>query len=317
MAAIIGASWGGAKTMTATSGPGYSLMQENIGLAIMMEAPCVVVNVQRAGPSTGLPTLVGQQDVMQAKWGSHGDYEPIAISPNSIQECFDLAILAFNYAEKYRVPVTILMDETIGHMNEKLVIPEKEKLDIWNRKKPQKGDLTYKPYLADEDLVPPMATAGEGFKIMTTGLTHDEKGYPLIDAKTHEKLVRRLSEKIRKNKDEIIKLEEYKLSDAKIVLISFGISSRAAKGAVNLAREKGIPVGLLRLITIWPFPDEQIYKIAQKADVIIVPEINFGQITREVERASHGKSKVIGLHKLGGSIHTPLEILEEIERNKK
>jgi 2-oxoglutarate ferredoxin oxidoreductase subunit alpha len=316
IAGILGASWGGSKSMTATSGPGYSLMVENIGLGMMTETPCVIVNVQRGGPSTGLPTLVGQQDVMQTKWGSHGDYEPIAISPSTVQESFDLVISAFNFSEQYRLPVTFLMDETIGHMSEKLVIPAKEKIKTVNRKRPTVPPEEYLPYKAGKDLVPPMALAGDGYKVMMTGLTHDERGYPEISAEAQEKNVRRINDKIRKNKKKIIKTEEYKLEDAKIALVSFGTSARAAKGAVNRARKKGIKVGLLRLITIWPFPDYRIELLADQVKKIIVPEINYGQITREIERSAHGKTDVKGIFKLGGAIHTPDEILKEVERDK-
>ena len=311
---ILGASWGGFKSMTATSGPGYSLMVENIGLGMMTETPCVIINVQRGGPSTGLPTLVGQQDVMQAKWGSHGDYEPIALSPSSVQECFDLTIEAFNYAEKYRLPVTLLMDETLGHMSEKLIIPDESKINRINRKKPTVPPEEYLPYKADDDLIPPMAVAGEGYNVMVTGLTHDERGYPVLDAETQDKLVRRINDKIRLNKDKIIRIEEYLLDDAEIALISFGSSARAAKGSVNRARKKGIKVGLLRLITIWPFPDEIIAKLAEKVKKIYVPEINYGQVTREVQRAVQGKTEVEGIFILGGAIHTPEQILQEIEK---
>jgi len=317
IASILGASWGGWKSMTATSGPGYSLMLENIGLGIMTETPCIIVNVQRGGPSTGLPTLVGQQDIQQARWGSHGDYEIIALSPNSVQECFDLAITAFNLAEEYRVPVTILMDETIGHMSEKLIIPEEDKIKIVNRKKPTDEADGHLPYKAGEDLIPPMAVAGEGYNVMTTGLTHDERGYPALEADAQEVLLTRLLDKIRKNKDKIIMLEEYMLDDAEFVIVSFGISSRAAKGAVNLARKKGLKAGYLRLITIWPFPDEQIDQIAEKVKAIFIAEINSGQVTREVQRVVKGKAEVHGLLKLGGTIHTPAEIVEEIERRMK
>ncbi|NPD88433.1 MAG: 2-oxoacid:acceptor oxidoreductase subunit alpha [Asgard group archaeon] len=316
IASILGASWGGSKSMTATSGPGYSLMVENIGLGMMTETPCVIVNVQRGGPSTGLPTLVGQQDVMQTKWGSHGDYEPIVISPSTVQESFDLVISAFNFSEQYRLPVTFLMDETIGHMSEKLVIPAKEKIKIVNRKKPTVPPEEYLPYKAGKDLVPLMAIAGDGYRVMMTGLTHDERGYPEISAEAQEKNVRRINDKIRKNKKKIIKTEEYKLDDADIALISFGTSARAAKGSVNRARKKGIKVGLLRLITVWPFPDERIDLLADQVKKIIVPEINYGQITREIERSSHGKTEVKGIFKLGGAIHTPEEILKEIEKGK-
>ena len=311
---ILGASWGGAKSMTATSGPGYSLMVENIGLGMMTETPCVIVNVQRGGPSTGLPTLVGQQDIMQTKWGSHGDFEPIALCPNSVQECYDLTIEAFNYAEKYRVPVTVLMDETLGHMSEKLVIPDESKIKRVERKKPTVPPEEYLPYKPDDDMIPPMAVAGEGYRVMVTGLTHDERGYPNLNAETQEKLVRRINDKIRLNKDKIIKVEEYKLDDAEIILIAFGSTARAAKGAVNKAREKGMKVGLLRLITIWPFPDGKIAKLAEKVKKIYVPEINYGQVTGEVLKAVQGKAEVKGLHLLGGAMHTPEQIVEEIEK---
>jgi len=317
IASILGASWGGAKSMTATSGPGYSLMVENIGLGMMTETPCVIVNVQRGGPSTGLPTLVGQQDVMQTKWGSHGDFEPIAISPSTVQECFDLAITCFNLSEQYRLPVTFLLDEVIGHMSERLVIPTKDKVKIISRKKPDVPPEEYLPYKAGKDLVPPMALAGEGYNVMMTGLTHDERGYPDISAEAQEINVRRINDKIRKNKKKIIQLEEYMLDDAEIALISFGTAARSAKGAVNRAREKGIKVGLLRLITIWPFPDERIQLLADQVKKILVPEINYGQVCKEVERTVHGKTDVKGIFKLGGAIHSPEEILKEIERGTK
>ena len=317
IAGILGASWGGSKSMTATSGPGYSLMVENIGLGMMTETPCVIVNVQRGGPSTGLPTLVGQQDVMQAKWGSHGDYEPIALSASTVQECFDLVITCFNLSEQYRLPVTFLLDEVIGHMSERLVIPSKDKIKTISRKKPDVPPEEYLPYKTDKDLVPPMATAGEGYNVMVTGLTHDERGYPVISAEAQEENVRRINDKIRKNKKKIIKLEEYMLDDAEIALISFGTTARAAKGAVNRAREKGIKAGLLRLITVWPFPDDRIELLADQVKKILVPEINYGQVSREVERVVHGKTDVEGIFKLGGVIHTPNEILKDIERNLK
>lgn len=311
---ILGARWGGYKSMTATSGPGYSLMVENIGLGMMTETPCVIINVQRGGPSTGLPTLVGQQDIMQTKWGAHGDFEPIVLCPGSVQECFNLAIQAFNYAEQYRLPVTVLMDEILGHMSEKLIIPDKSKIKRVNAKKPNVPPEEYLPYKPDKDLVPPMAIAGDGYKIMVTGLTHDERGYPVLDVETQEKLIRRINDKIRKNRDKIIILEEYMLDDAEIAILSFGSVSRAAKGAVNRAREKGIKAGLLRLVTIWPFPEERIEALANQVKTIIVPEINYGQITREVERTAHGKTNVKGLFKMGGAMHNPQEILSEIEK---
>jgi len=310
--ALIGASCGGVKSMTATSGPGYSLMVEGIGLAVMLEVPCVIVNVQRGAPSTGLPTLVGQGDVMQARWGSHGDYEIIALSPNSCQEMFDLTIKAFNLSEKYRVPVTILTDEAVGHLREKVVIPPEEEIEIINREKPKVPPEEYWPYVPGENLVPPMAIAGEGYYVHMTGLTHDERGYPDITGEAHEKLVRRLIDKIQKNKKDIIEYEEVMIDDAEIVVVSFGITARAALKAVKEARKKGIKAGLFRLITIWPFPEERIAEISKKIEKFVVAEINQGQVRREVERARLNNVPVIGVHKLGGELITPDEILEGI-----
>ncbi|MEO0275467.1 MAG: 2-oxoacid:acceptor oxidoreductase subunit alpha [candidate division WOR-3 bacterium] len=310
--ALIGASCGGVKSMTATSGPGYSLMVEGIGLAVMLEVPCVIVNVQRGAPSTGLPTLVGQGDVMQARWGSHGDYEIIALAPNSCQEMFDLTIKAFNLSEKYRVPVTILSDEAVGHLREKVVIPPQEEIEIIDRKKPNVPPEEYWPYIPDEDLVPPMAIAGEGYFVHMTGLTHDERGYPDITGEAHERLVRRLIDKIQKNRKDIIEYEEVMIDDAEIVVVSFGITARAALKAVREARKKGIKAGLFRLITIWPFPEERIAEISKKIEKFVVAEINQGQVRREVERARVNSVPVIGVHKLGGELITPDEILEGI-----
>jgi len=313
IATILGASWAGKKSMTATSGPGISLMMENIGLGVMTETPCVIINVQRGGPSTGLPTLVGQQDVMQARWGSHGDYELIALAPNSVQEAFDLSIECFNLAEEYRTPVIMLTDESICHMFEKLIIPPKSKLKIKNRKKPTgppKNYLTFKP---DDDLIPPMAVAGEGYKVFVTGLTHNEKGYPIITAEAQEILVKRLCDKILLNEEKIRKTESYKVDDAKVLVISYGITSRSAKGAVDLARKKGIKAGLLRLITIWPFPTKLIEKLAEKTNAIVVAEINNGQIIKEVKEATNRKIPIVLSSKLGGTVHTPKEILMKIE----
>ncbi len=310
MAAILGASWGGAKAMTATSGPGFSLMQENIGLGAMTETPCVVVNVQRAGPSTGMPTLVGQADVMQARWGSHGDYEIIALSPSSPQECFDLTIRAFNLAEEYRVPVIVLMDESVSHMFEKVIIPPKEKIRIVNRKKPRVPPDEFLPYKAD-DFIPPMACAGEGYSVHVTGLTHDEKGYPQATSpEAQERLVRRLCDKIRKNERKMRDIEEYEMEDAEIAIVSFGTTARSAKAAVKFARKKGYKVGLIRLKTIWPFPDEY-FESLDGIKKFLVVEVNYGQIKLEVER-NVGKNRVELLPKMGGEIHTPEEIYKKI-----
>ena len=317
IAAVLGASWAGKKSMTATSGPGISLMMENLGLGAMTETPCVLINVQRGGPSTGLPTLVGQQDVMQARWGSHGDYEIIALAPNSVQEAFDLSIEAFNLAEEYRTPVVMLTDESICHMFEKLVIPPKSKIKTKDRKKPKGSKKNYLSFKPDADMIPPMAVAGEGYNVFVTGLTHNDKGYPVINAETQEVLVKRLCDKILLNEEKIRKIENHLVDDAKILVIAYGITSRSAKGAVDLARAKGIKAGLLRLITIWPFPVPLIEKLAQRVDAIVVAEINNGQIIKEVREAAKRDIPIVLSSKLGGSVHTPTEILSKIEEVSK
>lgn len=313
MVAILGASWAGVKSMTATSGPGFSLMQENLGLGAMIETPTVIVNVQRGSPSTGLPTNVGQGEVMQARWGSHGDYEIIAVSPNSPQECFDLLITAFNYSEQYRVPVIVLMDECTSHMSEKVVIPEEKDLEIINRKKPKDSPEKHLPFKADKDMIPPMAVAGDGYKIHVTGLTHNEKGYPVMSAECHEPLVRRLCDKIRLNANKIMLTDEENTDDAEVVVISFGSVSRSAKTAYKKAREQGIKAGFLRLITIWPFPEKRIEELAKKVKGFVVAEINYGQVVYEVERCSKGNAKIAHVALMGGRLHTPEEIFEGIK----
>lgn len=314
IAAVIGASYAGVKAMTATSGPGFSLMQENIGLAFMTETPCVIVNIMRGGPSTGQPTMAGQQDVMQAKWGSHGDYEMISLAPSSVQEMFDLTIEAFNLAEAYRTPVTVLADAIIGHMFERVKIPAEEKIRIVNRKKPRVPPERYAPFQPDDDLVPPMACFGEGYRFYATGLTHDETGRPRTSsAEAQQKLIERLCDKIRKNAEKIVKIQKFMLEDAEVAVVAYGISSRAALSAVRKAREAGIKAGLLRLVTLWPFPDWHVSQEAKRVDALIVPEMNYGQIVREVERAAK-ETPVVFLSKLGEEPHRPLEILEAIKR---
>ncbi|MCW3985783.1 MAG: 2-oxoacid:acceptor oxidoreductase subunit alpha [Candidatus Bathyarchaeota archaeon] len=314
IAAIIGASYAGKKAMTATSGPGFSLMQENIGLAVMTEAPLVIVDIMRGGPSTGQPTMPGQQDMMQAKWGSHGDYEIIALAPASVQEMFDLTIECFNLAETYRVPVMLLADEIIGHMWERVKIPPPEEIVLVSRKKPKVPPNEYHPFKPDGNLVPPMACFGEGYRFHATGLTHDEKGAPkTVSIEEQTKLVKRLCDKIRKNAGKIIKAEEVMLEDAEVAVIAYGITSRAALSAVRKARKEGIKAGLLRLITIWPFPEELVAGIAKQVNVIIVPEMNYGQLVREVERMAK-TTPVFLFSKLGEEPHRPSEIIEAMRR---
>jgi len=316
MAAVIGASYTGLKAMTATSGPGFSLMQENIGLAVMTEAPCVVVDIMRGGPSTGQPTLPGQQDVMQAKWGSHGDYGIIALSPSSVQEMFDLTIEAFNLSETYRVPTLLMGDEIVAHMWEKVVIPPAEGTRTVNRKKPNVPRDKYMPFMPDDDLVPPMACFGEGYRFHATGLTHNEQGYPQTSSsEVQSRLVRRLCQKISQNEDKIVRVERVMLEDADVVVAAYGIVARAALSAVRKARASGIKAGLLRLITLWPFPEKQVAEIASRAKAIVMPEMNCGQLVREVERAAK-ETPVAFLSKLGEDPHTPMEILEVIRRNR-
>jgi 2-oxoglutarate ferredoxin oxidoreductase subunit alpha len=316
MNAILGAAWAGAKSMTATSGPGFSLMMENIGLGVMLETPCVVVDVQRAGPSTGLPTLVGQGDIMQAKWGSHGVYEIIAISPSSPQEMFDLTITAFNLSEKYRVPVLLMADETVGHMSEKVVIRPAKPEELVERRRPTAPPGKYLPYQPDADLVPPMALAGEGYRFHVTGLTHDERGYPVMTADAHQKLVRRLADKIRVNRKDIIRYEEVGIEDADVIVCAYGITARVARSAVQQAREEGIRAGMLRLITIWPFAEDRVRELARRARAFVVPEINYGQIVLEVERCAAGKKTVLVPH-MGGGMHQPQDILAAIREAAK
>jgi 2-oxoglutarate ferredoxin oxidoreductase subunit alpha len=308
LAAVLGASWTGVRAMTATSGPGFSLMQENIGLAFMTETPCVVVNVQRGGPSTGLPTLTSQSDMMQARWGSHGDYEIIAYCPQSPQEMFDLTVRAFNAAESYRTPVLVMADEIVGHMSERVRIPSDDAIERVDRNRPDgpAGDGRDMPAV---DGVPPMYCAGDGHSVHITSLTHDERGYPAINADAQRNLVERLMDKIRKARRDIVEYECVNLDDAAVVLVAYGSTARSALRAMRQARERGIRVGLLRLITVWPFPGEAI--AALDAGAIIVPEGNQGQIVREVERFA--RCPVTGVTHAGGNLMPPRDILSAIE----
>ena len=309
---ILGAVWGGAKAFTVTSGPGFSLMMEHIGYAVMTETPCVFVNVQRGGPSTGLPTLPAQADMMQARWGSHGDYEIIALCPNSPQECFDLTITAFNLSEEFRLPVFFMMDECVGHMTEKVVIPPAERIDIYPRRRTTSPPGEYLPYATGVDLVPAMAQAGEGHRFHITGLTHDERGYPAMNAPTQDHLVRRLQEKVRRAAERLTMVDEEAVDDAEVVVVSYGITSRVAQRAIEMARERGIRVGKCRLIGVWPFPDAHMRALARHVKTIVVPELNCGQIVHEVERSVAGATRVIGVTHAGGSVHRPEDILEAI-----
>jgi 2-oxoglutarate ferredoxin oxidoreductase subunit alpha len=312
MAAIIGASWTGTKTMTVTSGPGFSLMQENIGLAAMMETPCVIVNVQRGGPSTGLPTMVGQADMMQARWGSHGDYGIIAVCPQSPQEAFDLTIHAFNLSELYRVPVLVMMDECVGHMTEKVVIPPADRIEVVPRALTAKSPAEFWPYQTNGRMVPEFARVGDGYRFHTTGLTHDERGYPEMSVECQERCARRLVEKIRSNADRIVRFEEEETDGADVVVVAYGITARVARAGMELAKKRGVKVGLLRLVVAWPFPERRIRELAGGVRAFVVPEINCGQMVLEVERSAAGKAAAISVPHAGGSVHEPERIADAL-----
>jgi 2-oxoglutarate ferredoxin oxidoreductase subunit alpha len=317
MAAILGASWAGKKSMTVTSGPGFSLMMENLGLGAMMEVPCVLVNVQRGGPSTGLPTMVGQADMMQARWGSHGDYEIIALSPSSPQEAFDYTIKAFNLSEKYRVPTLVMMDECVGHMTERVEIPLADDITLTPRRLTSKTPEEYLPYATNGDLVPEMIIAGEGYKIHTTGLTHDERGYPVMSPEVQHQLVKRLIDKINKNADSIIEIEEEGTEDAEIIVMAYGITARVTQPAIAKAREKGLKVGFIKMITVWPFPEKRVRELARSVKAFVMPEINMGQMVLELERVVAGKAKTLHVPHAGGWVHEPDDIFKVIEEAAK
>jgi len=315
--AIQGAVWGGAKAVTVTSGPGFSLMMEHLGYGIMTETPFVLIDVQRGGPSTGLPTLPAQSDMMQARWGSHGDYEIIALAPSSPQECFDLTIRAFNLSEKYRTPVLVMMDECVGHMLERVDIPPADQIEIEPRRmtKIAPGG-EYWPYSLEESdngsLVPPMTKVGLGHFPHVTGLTHDERGYPAMNAAAQTKLVERLIAKIRDHKDDIITLEEVGVDSADIIVVSYGITARVCHPAIDRARREGHKIGFLRLITVWPFAGKRIAELASRVKGFVVPEMNMGQMVREVERAVAGKAPVVSVTNAGGEVHDPEVIYRAI-----
>jgi len=315
--AIIGASRAGAKSMTATSGPGFSLMQENIGYAAMTETPCVIVDVQRSGPSTGQPTEGAQGDIMQAKWGSHGDYELIALSPTTVQECLDLTIEAFNLAETYSVPVILLTDGIIGHMREKVVLPEFKDVEIIWRKEPTRPKEEFQPFFDDGTKIPEMAIFGTGYHTYITGLTHAESGYPATDSQPdHHRLVRRLCDKIRTNRERIIRVERdfpNAHTDRTTGIISYGVTSRSVYNAVKTLRREGMKIDHLRIITNWPFPEKEVAELSRRADRIVVPELNLGQVYHCVREAVAGRCDIVPLWKTGGEMHTPSEIVQAVK----
>ncbi|UCE65527.1 MAG: 2-oxoacid:acceptor oxidoreductase subunit alpha [Candidatus Zixiibacteriota bacterium] len=317
MNAILGASWGGLKSMTCTSGPGFSLMMENFGLGIMLETPTVLVNVQRGGPSTGLPTLPGQADMMQARWGSHGDYEVIALAPDSPQESFELTIHAFNLSEKYRMPVLVMTDECVGHMTEKVIIPPAEEIELVERKYTDKKPGEAWPYESTNGDIAPMLPVGKGYKFHVTGLTHDYRGYPVINAEAQKLKVKHLVDKINKNVDDIIWIEEKDTDDAEIVMLSYGISSRVMQPAIARARKEGIKVGQIKMVTVWPFAEKRIAELAGKVKSLIMVEMNYGQVFLEMDRIARGRCKTYLAGHAGGTVHKPEDIYQIIKEAAK
>jgi 2-oxoglutarate ferredoxin oxidoreductase subunit alpha len=315
MGAVVGASLTGVKAMTATSGPGFSLKQENLGFACMAEVPCLVVNVQRGGPSTGLPTMPAQGDVMQARWGTHGDHSIIALAPNSVAETLALTVRALNLAETYRTPVILLLDEIVGHVNEKVHLPAPGEIEIVNRKPADVPPAQYRPYRHTPDGVPPMAAFGrDGYRFHVTGLSHDETGFPTNDPQEIDRLNRRLHTKIEQHRDAIVDVEQLGCEDAEIAVFAYGSVSRAARRAVDEARRKGIPVGLLRPRTLWPFPEREVRALAERVATIIVPEMNLGQMAHEVEWAVRGQCSVVPFGRVDGQPIRPTQILSLVEQ---
>ncbi len=313
IAAVIGASVAGAKAMTATSGPGFSLMQENLGYAFMIEAPCVVVNVQRGGPSTGLPTKVAQADTMQAKWGSHGDYNPIVLTASSVEDAYYKTIRAVNLSEKYRNPVILLLDEVLGHMREKIHIPEEDEIKIVNRLKPTVPPEWYQPFEITPTHISPMAGYGEGYRFHMTGLTHDPWGFPTAKSSEIKEKMDKLMLKISQNVDDISTYKEEFIEDSHIIVIAYGITARVAQQAVRIARHKRFKVGLFQPETLWPFPDKGLKKALENANLAIVAELNQGQMIREVQRLAPKKTKIVGAFRYDGELITPDEIVNKIK----
>ena len=316
MGAIIGASLAGAKSMTATSGPGFSLMQENLGYACIAEVPCVVVNVMRGGPSTGLPTNPAQGDVMQARWGTHGDHPIIVLSASSVLECFMMTVKAFNFSERYRTPVILLLDEVVAHMREKVVLPKPSEVEVIDRVKPSVPPEWYLPYEDTSFGVPPMGIFGEGYRYHVTGLVHDIRGFPTLRQDEIEPFLTRLFRKISTHSDDIRLVEHFMTVDAEIVVIAYGCVARSARRAVLEARSQGMKAGMLKLITLWPFPRTFVQHLIKAGKTLLVPEMNMGQVSREVKRVNEGMTQVLTLNKIDGTIISPKEILAKMKEKR-
>jgi 2-oxoglutarate ferredoxin oxidoreductase subunit alpha len=314
LGAVIGASLAGAKAMTATSGPGFSLMQENLGFACMAEVPCVIVNVMRGGPSTGLPTHVSQGDVMQARWGTHGDHPIIVLAAATTRDCFDLTVTAFNLSEKYRTPVILLTDEVVAHTREKVVLPAPGALEVVDRVRPTVPPEWYKPYEDNARGVPPMGIFGDGYRYHVTGLVHDVQGFPTERIDEIVPFMNRLFRKITQHFDDILRVAEEMTRDAEILVVAYGSVARSARRAVREARERGIKAGLCQLITLWPFPRRLLTPLLRQVRAVLVPELNMGQMSREVKRINQGITKIETLNRIDGNLITPEEILARVEK---
>ncbi len=312
MGAIIGASLVGVKSMTATSGPGFSLMQENLGFACIAEVPCVVINVMRGGPSTGLPTNPSQGDVMQARWGTHGDHPIIVLAVTNVEDCFHVTVKAFNLSEKFRLPVIVLSDEIVAHTRESIHMPDPAEIEVVNRATPDMPPEWYIPYQDNPRGVPPMAPFGEGYRYHVTGLIHDVRGFPTQRPEEIEPFVSRLFRKVTQGFPEIMMTRSFMMDDAEVGVVAYGSVSRSARRAVTLAREQGIKAGLLDLVTLFPFPRPAVEGVLRQCRAVLVPEMNMGQISREVKRVNQGVSRIEKHNRIDGQFITPEEILKRL-----
>ncbi len=316
LGACIGASLAGRKAMTATSGPGFSLMQENLGYACMAEVPVVVVNVMRAGPSTGMPTTAAQGDIQQARWGTHGDHPAIVLCPATVDECFQVTVEAFNHAERFRTPVIVLADEMVSHTREKVVLLGAEEIEVLNRRRPTVPPDWYIPYKTDGSLIPRLADFGEGYRYHVTGLTHDERGFPTRRPDEVAPFYSRLFGKISRQFPYLENVKSFQLDDAELLIIAYGCTARSARAAVRIGRERGIKIGLLQIISLWPFPRRSVSEALSGKIAAVVPELNLGQLRREVLRVNDGRTNVLGLSKMDGTTITPSEILDRFREVK-
>jgi 2-oxoglutarate/2-oxoacid ferredoxin oxidoreductase subunit alpha len=314
--ACIGASLAGRKPMTATSGPGFSLMQENLGYACIAEVPIVVVDVMRQGPSTGMPTTAAQGDVQQARWGTHGDHPGIVLCPATVAECFEVTVVAFNHAERFRIPVVLLADEMVAHTREKVVLPGPSEIEVQERRRPTVPPDWYIPYKTDASLIPRLADLGQGYRYHVTGLTHDERGFPTRRQDEVGPFYERLFGKITRQFGYLEMVKSFELEDAELLIIAYGCTARAARAAVRIGRDRGMKLGLLQIVSLWPFPRRPVSDALNGKTAALVPELNLGQLKREVLRVNNGRTRVMGLNKIDGTMITPEEIIRALREVK-